>query len=361
MEQTAAQATPGSEPNPLEQLRALVGREWHALRKAAQDARTKRTEIWDALSDQNPLDDDLSLVVFGSLGRDEWTSGSDLDWTLLVDGQADPSHFDVAHDIARRLEDAGFKKPGRTGLFGNMAFSHEIIHQIGGPNDTNENTTRRILLLLESQPIGNDAAYERVIRGVLDRYLGEDPGNLHPSHQSLKVPRFLLNDVVRFWRTMAVDFASKQRERAGEGWGLRNIKLRLSRKIVFAAGMIACYGLSLEPPHDAQQAGDIGYLVGRLRHDLRLPPLEVLAAAWLKYDEAQGAATKMFDAYDRFLSVLDDPEKRGTLEKLRVGESRQDQLFQEMRGAGHEFQSALAALFFDNPKIKPLTRKYGLF
>jgi hypothetical protein len=42
---------------------------------------------------------------------------------------------------------------------------------------------------------------------------------------------FSLNDIVRFWRTMAVDFASKQRDRAGEEWGLRNAKLRMSRKL----------------------------------------------------------------------------------------------------------------------------------
>ncbi len=35
-----------------------------------------------------------------------------------------------------------------------MAFSHDIIHQIGGQDDTNKNTTQRILLLLESCAIG---------------------------------------------------------------------------------------------------------------------------------------------------------------------------------------------------------------
>ena len=31
-----------------------------------------------------------------------------------------------------------------------MAFSHEIVHHIGGQADTNRNTTQRILLLLEA-------------------------------------------------------------------------------------------------------------------------------------------------------------------------------------------------------------------
>jgi hypothetical protein len=133
------------------------------------------------------------------------------------------------------------------GTFGNLAFSHDIIHQIGGQNDTNRNTTQRILLLLESATIGrNDQAYERVIRGVISRYLEEDTHLLTADSKRYRVPRFLLNDIVRFWRTMAVDFASQQRDRAGEGWGLRNAKLRMSRKLIFATGLLVCFSCNLD-------------------------------------------------------------------------------------------------------------------
>jgi hypothetical protein len=162
--------------------------------------------------------DDTSFVVFGSLSRGEWTSKSDLDWTLLIDGGANSDHLLIAQDIQKILEKAKFQEPGPTGTFGNMAFSHDIVHQIGGQDDTNKNTTQRVLLLLESCAVGERTdAYERVIRAVINRYLEEDNHLLTHDAKKYRVPRFLLNDIVRFWRTMAVDFASKQRDRAGKG------------------------------------------------------------------------------------------------------------------------------------------------
>jgi len=72
----------------------------------------------------------------------------------------------------------------------------------------------------------------RVLRVLLKRYLVDDFGYAMPPKAAARVPRFLLNDLVRYWRTMAVDFAAKRREREGAGWGLRNFKLRMSRKLI---------------------------------------------------------------------------------------------------------------------------------
>ncbi len=86
-----------------------------------------------------------------------------------------------------------------------------------------------------------------MIRGVINRYLEEDNHLLTRDGKRYRVPRFLLNDIVQFWRTMAVDFASKQRDRAGKGWGLRNAKLRMSRKLIFASGLLVCFSSHLDP------------------------------------------------------------------------------------------------------------------
>lgn len=344
-----------------------------ALLRASLEAARKRKELDKLLSTGigRYTSPDTSLVIFGSLARGEWTSGSDLDWTYLIDGEANSDHLVIAQKIQSLLErkenKKKFRPPSPTGIFGNIAFSHDIIHQIGGQNDTNENTTRRVLLLLESRPIGeNTAAYDRVIEGVIGRYLEEDNNHLLTRDMSqYRVPRFLLNDIVRFWRTMAVDFASKQRGRGGKGWGLRNAKLRMSRKLIFASGMLVCFGAHLDPAlrkKISTDRNDVKFqLLQHIREQVKLTPLEILAKSIALYRVPKLIGKELFDSYAKFLNLLDDKDDRKALEKLRSEDSRTDATFQRIRKVSESFQQALDYIFFENPQIAPLTRAYGVF
>ena len=93
--------------------------------------------------------------------------------------------------------------------------------------------------------VGRGDAYRRVVRSILSRYLLEDRGYWRGSGHH-RVPRFLLNDFARYWRTMAVDFAYKLRNRSGKGWAIRNVKLRMSRKLIYVSGLLACYRSHLD-------------------------------------------------------------------------------------------------------------------
>lgn len=338
------------------------------LRKCREASLEKRAELDHILSVPQYTSEDTSLVVFGSLARQEWTSGSDLDWTLLVDGLANSDHLRIAQEVQRVLKEklSNFKAPGPTETFGNLTFSHDLVHQIGGQNDTNKNTTRRVLLLLESMSIGKRTkTHERVVLAVINRYIEEDNHPLNSDGKSYRVPRFLLNDIVRFWRTMAVDFASKQRDRGGSGWGLRNAKLRMSRKLIFASGLLVCFGANLDPDlRSTISTDDSGIklaLVAHVRECLRLTPLEILAKSIEKYGVPKAIGEELFASYAEFLEIIDDEGNRHALEGLRASDSRIDPTFKRIRNLSKTFEHALDNIFFENKLIAPLTRKYGVF
>jgi hypothetical protein len=162
---------------------------------------------------------------------------------------------------------------------------------------------------------------------------------------------------------MAVDFASKQRSREGEEWGLKVTKLAMSRKLIFASGLLVCFGCSLDADlsKELEKADKPAVpLLGYLRSLVKFTPLEIVAGASLSY-ASNSAAHKIFDSYDSFLAMIADPEKRNHLKNVKPEQSRTDKLFIEARDISRTFQSGLEEIFFDNPEVQKLTRKYGVF
>jgi hypothetical protein len=355
-----------SQPEGLERLCMKLGRRWKSLDRSREQTVSLQKTLTESL--ERIVPDDASFVSFGSIARQEFTLGSDVDWTLLVDGQTDPGHVAVAQAIAKELKAKNLQPPGPTATFGSVTFSHELVHQIGGQTDSNKNTTQRILLLLESAPIGRPEACERVVRAILARYLDNDISFLTQSRsgQHYKVPRFLLNDIVRYWRTMCVDYATKFRERQGAEWAVRNAKLRMSRKLIFASGLIICFSCYLQPPPMVkdlfQVPNQFEPIVAYLRSFVHRPPIDIVVDAFCDYTDVS-IAGHFVDAYARFMEILGDGSKRTHLEMLAAEQARSDPVFNEIRDVADEFQEALTTLFFDSgePRLTELTRKYGLF
>jgi predicted nucleotidyltransferase len=354
---------PTTQADPILRLQEKVGHEWPAIMRARTKAQQTRNELERILKGMSSAD--LSVVVFGSLARGEWTAKSDVDWTLLIDGQAVPQHLDVALEVAARLKRNKFGEPGQTGIFGNMTFSHDLVHKIGGREDTNENTTRRVLLLQESLPVGRPQAHERVLRLILSRYMNEDYG-FKFGRAPFKVPRFLLNDFVRYWRTIAVDFVQKQRGQAGLGWGLRSAKLRMSRKLIFATGLLSCFSCELlcsgEVRDELMKRHSTLAMEGHFRAFIDRSPLEILASFLLELKIKSRTAIRLFSSYNAFLILLNDAGKRNHLKNLTPEKSGGDVVFDEVRQISREFQNGLTSLFFqDNALLRNLTITYGVF
>src|SRR5271170_6065605 len=99
----------------VEQLEKKLVADWNHLRQARNAALEKRTQLREALCGLDS--EDTSIVVSGSLARDEFTDGSDVDWTLLIDGLSDPGHYPLTTKIDEIIRGIAAKSVGREGTF----------------------------------------------------------------------------------------------------------------------------------------------------------------------------------------------------------------------------------------------------
>jgi predicted nucleotidyltransferase len=366
----------GQSGSPLDELAELLQCHWKNIEQARQKTQKTLEQLSEIIEGKPGAD--TSVIVHGSLARQECTRGSDLDWTLLVDGVADASvqqtflAIKAALNNETTFEQLGLKKPGQEGTFGALTFSQPMMHYIGGEEDSNSNTTRRVLLLLEALPVGERLkAFERVRQGILRRYLDEDRGLLRrsPDGTSLRwIPLFLLNDFARYWRTIAVDFAYKQFDRGNKGYALRSIKLGVSRKLLFASGLLACFWCDPEVSKNESQEPSKQSLVNCLDTFFSWTPLERLASFFtvhIRVSESEflrETARELFDAYDDFLGLLNDSDKRKHLDELKPEDEEADVVFKDARTMRMHFRLAIQGMFLnDQSPLRQHTIEKGVF
>jgi len=326
---------------PLESLAEHSAGGFPNLLRAREETRRRLAETRRRLSGID-LEPRASVVLFGSWGRQELTEHSDDDWALLVDGP-DVTGARCSMNEISELVGKGDRKPGDQGIFGSAISCNDLVELIGLEADDNKNLTRRVLLLLESVAVINESAHGDCWQRVLDGYLDD-------SIKSYRPPRFLLNDLIRYWRTICVDFVGKERAGTGQKWALRNLKLRMSRKALFAGGLLPAL---LCHRYDSS---DIGRFLSEI---LRQPPIDRLAWAFLELD-APDAGVRAIGAYDRFIGMLESQQARAELERVPRNEANRSAFFVEGKKLGADFQQGLLALLFET-SLEPLVREYGIF
>src|SRR5438552_1655316 len=92
-------------PSELDRLREKLRIEFPNIDGARAEAKEFRQRLESGL--HRLTSEDTSIVLFGSLARDEFTSGSDVDWTVLIDGIANPKHLDLARETGNVLKSLG--------------------------------------------------------------------------------------------------------------------------------------------------------------------------------------------------------------------------------------------------------------
>jgi hypothetical protein len=175
--------------------------------------------------------------------------------------------------------------------------------------------------------------------------------------------------LTRYWRTVTVDFVYKQRAENDEKWALRNAKLRMSRKLVFAAGLLHCFFCHLDPAAEGVRrrlqgpARDLSLLTEYIEEQLSFTPLEIVAKACSLQAVRDDTIRSIFDPYDQFLAILDDESKRSELKRAQNHEDlRNSRVWEEVRAVSRQFHSGLVSLFLgDNEDLRELTMTCGLF
>lgn len=294
----------------------------------------------------------LHVVAFGSLAREESGPGSDFDYLVMATSMGvKPKLIQVFRHAAREAQKAtGLEDPGKSKLFGVMVGSAELVNNIGLDEDMNRSLSRRVLLLQESVALGHKDMHTQLGRAVLARYLFDYEGVTEPL-----VPRFLLNDVLRYWRTVAVDYQAKRwDEMEGQKWGLRYIKLRSTRKWTFA-GTVA----SLFMPVIERQNLTSNYL----HRQFEMPALARLAqlSPYIPNgSDAEEALRETLRSADRIVGWLAQEDFRKSV--AAVDSPRQANLPDEYISARSEtvsLQQSLEALFFSTALLGDSGRSLG--
>jgi hypothetical protein len=318
-----------------------------------------------------PTGHSLDVVAFGSLARLEASDASDFDYLLLAHRLVSPDVVGTYRAAANRAgqEAAGLTAPGLTGTFGHVVSASALTQHIGLEEDTNASHTRRMLVLEESISLYLPRDHDELVKNILERYILEYRGSSHPS----RVPRFLLNDAARYWYQMTVDYQAKRWTELpptrGPGqetdddprkWGLRFLKLVLSRKVAYA-GTVASI---LLVAHEAK-SHDGAVTVGALRDRFALTAMDRLAEiAHLSRDDltARDALKTIFEVTDWFSGRLADREFRTLANSVLNPRSEDNPAeFREAVDRSTQLHDALIQLFFDTKLLRDASRKYLLF
>jgi predicted nucleotidyltransferase len=237
---------------------------------------------------------DTSISVFcaGSLGRGDSGIRSDLD-LFVISGKAQRSRLEDLTLFARVIEiNDSFSKEkiSNDGEYLKIYPIAKMLEVLGQPTDDSDNMfTARMLMLLESQPVTNVSLYDRLVTEVLEHYFRDSDG------KDKFRPLFLLNDLLRYWRTLCLNY-EKIRNDPGRPWWKKNINLKFSRMITVFGTVLPLIAMR-NPTED-----DVYALV-------QLSPLERFAKGLDESENTELLAgfSGFLDAYEQFLAWKEDP------------------------------------------------------
>jgi len=183
----------------------------------------------------------LTLAVAGSLGRmDAAKDVSDCDLLVVLSdaGLKDEARAKATYDdvwaVLKRLD---LNPPKPTGTFSKPTSIEQLCDKknIGAADEDMRSFAKRLLLLLETQPVYKPDGYQKVVDAVVKSYAEE-----YVAKDPRKEWGFLINDLIRYFRSLCVNYQ----------WDFENEhgKWPLGESITRDPGMIELRGPVFHPP-----------------------------------------------------------------------------------------------------------------
>jgi hypothetical protein len=306
-------------------------------------------DLSTALENLTSLQDIGNLCIYatGSFGRLEASEYSDLDLFFVQTadqpaaeiGKIDKTLVDA--DVIRLARDQGFPEFSRDGKFLEVHQLGAILDHLGGQEDDFRNYfTARLLLLLESRSIYAKPVYERALKRLVEAYYRD-----YQDHETDFRPVFLANDIVRFWKTLCLNYEHR-RNRPTDDQSTRakshvkNLKLKFSR-------MLTCY--SALAWIAAKETGPGPEAVFDM---VSLTPVERLRAVAAQDTKAALYVGAALEQYCWFLTAVGRPEL-DLLEWIKSPDER-DQAFNHSRSFGQELFELIIHLASGKPFLRYL-------
>ncbi|HAS6777594.1 nucleotidyltransferase domain-containing protein [Vibrio parahaemolyticus] len=292
------------------------------------------SKIREELVEAFPSDSDLTVVVTGSFGRNEASKESDMDWFVVVNEPLDESETENVEKVVTRIVNKYVEKNvGDTGTFGGVVTKNELLVNFGGDEDTNQKFTRRMLYLLESKWLFNESLYKDIKHEILSRYIkaGVPDSGLN---------RFILNDVIRYYRTICTDYEFKVYEN-DKKWGVRKIKLRFSRKLLYFSGLITVAS------------------TGSMSRDLKLEKTEELLSLSpierIQKIFGKEQTSMMMNYYSEFLTQISKEDVRRSLDEVERENRNQNENYRYLKNLSEHFNWEMEKCFMQGfPPSHPI-------
>lgn len=280
------------------------------------------SEMEKQFDDFKLFDPNFSIIICGSYARREATLSSDLDYFFISDDEKTKENIKKNKNyFSTKVSINGIRGPSEGGAFNQIETIDEFINHIGGNSDSNEKFTRRILCLMEGDSIFGKDRHKEYLKTIISVYVTENTS----SHG---MSTFLLNDLIRYYRTVFVDFEYKTNH-AGKAWGIRNIKLLFPRKLMYFSGVLVC---ALTAQRQWQEKREI------LEEYLRLSPAERIARI------CGTDSLTALSYYDSYLERMNSEEFRTMLENTTQDRRTHLPEFHKIRNDSFHFSMELLNL-----------------